>query len=329
MPLFFLLGGATFRPDKYKNVMECIKDKAKKLLLPYLCINIFTIPFWYVYCNYMANKTFSILEIIKGILIGNDDIVLLINGSTWFILTLFLGEVLFYILYKILEGDKKHLFNVSILLIIIGYIEGITSRKILMPWHINSVPVGCAFIIIGYLAYRYIKENQGKTRRIKVIIPMTLMAIGAYIAVWVNGKVSFGGNNYKSIILTFSSLFATISGLTLLLVKVKSKILSFIGANSIIILSIHKPIIYILRYFIPSFKEVSLKSTFIGVLMFICLLPITYLIEKFMPFLVGNFKKYDKVGKTVIYSIMILIVIVITVLSVRNNISYYLGFIHK
>lgn len=81
MPLFFILGGATFRPEKYEGVIECVKDKAKKLLLPYLCINLFTIPFWYIYCKYMSNRIFNIYDIIKGIFIGNDDIVLLINRT--------------------------------------------------------------------------------------------------------------------------------------------------------------------------------------------------------------------------------------------------------
>lgn len=322
MPLFFILGGITFNPNKYKGIIECIKDKTKKLLLPYLCINIFTIPFYYIYCNYIGNKTFDIVQIIKGLLIGNNDIVILVNGPTWFILTLFLGEILFFILYKIFRGDKKHLLNTSILLIIIGYVESITSGNLLMPWHINSVPVGCALIIIGYLAYGYIRENEEKIKEINILVAIGLIIIGAYIAIWINGKVSFGGNNYKSIILTFSSLFCTIAGITLFLMKIKKfGILSFIGRNSLIILAIHKPIILILRYFIPGFKTQSWFSTILGVLMFICLLPITYLIDKFMPFLVGNLNKYNKVGKKAIYALMALIIIMFSILCVRDNMN--------
>ena len=313
MPLFFILGGATFRPEKYSGIMDCIKDKAKKLLIPYLCINLFTIPFWYIYCNYMSNKVFDIIEILKGIIIGNANINMIVNGPTWFILTLFLGEILFYILYKIFNGDRKHLFNVSILLIIIGYVEAITSRKLLMPWDINLLPVACALIIIGYLAYGYIKENEEKIKKTNILIPLALMAIGLYISVWVNGNVSFGGNNYKSIILTFSALFSTIAGLTLILTKIKKcSLLSFIGKNSLIILAIHKPIIYIVRYFVPSFKTVSWNSTLIGILVFIGILPITYLIQRFAPFLVGDFSRYNlKKNKYKAIAISILVVLLL------------------
>lgn len=216
-------------------------------------------------------------------------------------------------MYKVFDGDKKHLFNISILLIIIGYAEGITSRSILMPWHINSLPIGCALIIIGYLAYGYIRENEEKIKKVNILVPIALMAIGAYIAVYINGNVSFGGNNYKSIILTFSSLFFTIAGLTLILMKIKKfSLLSFIGRNSLIILAIHKPIIYILRYFIPAFKVQSWNATYIGILMFIGILPITYLIQKFAPFLVGDFSRYNvKKNKYKIIVMCILIVLLL------------------
>ena len=322
MPLFFIASGMTLKPEKYDNIKSFIIDKSKKLLLPYLFINIFTLPFYYIYCNYMAIKDFNIFNIIKGIVIGNDDIITLISGPSWLILTLFLAEVLFYILYKLYNGDKKHLFNASIILIIIGYVEGITSRKILMPWHINTVPVACACTIIGYLMYNIYREKRAlwQSKKINYIYSIILIIIGAYISVYVNGKVSFGGNNYKSIILTYASLFSTITGLILILMKIKkAKLLSFIGRNSLIILAIHKPIIYIIRYFVPSFKEASWNSTIIGVIMFIGMIPLTWLIEKFMPFLVGNLKRYNKKGKIVIYSVLIIILLSSTGITIAEK----------
>ena len=324
MPLFFMVSGMTLKPTKYDNTKAFIVDKFKKLIIPYLFINLFTLPFYYIYSTYMANTDFNIFNIIKGIVIGNNDILTLISGPSWFILTLFLAEVLFYILYNFYNGDKRHLFTASIILIIIGYVEGITSRKILMPWHINTVPVACACIIIGYIAFSYIYENEERIKKTKMVYPIVLLIVGAYIAVGVNGKVSFGGNNYKSIILTYSSLVCTISGLILMLMKINQcKLLSFIGRNSLIILAIHKPIIDIIRYFHPAFKEISNESTIIGIIMFIGLLPITWLIEKFMPFLVGDLKRYSKNGKKVIYALLIIILLSFTGVHIVERLNLY------
>ncbi len=294
MPLFFLIGGLTINPAKYGSIKEFFIYKVKKLLIPYFCINLFTIPFWYIYCEFMVNKSFSFIEITKGIFISNNDITILVNGPTWFITTLFLSEMLFYLLYKFYDGDKKHLLTVSIFLLIIGYIEGITSRKIVMPWHINSLPVGCALTIIGYLVGNLlIKSNFEKLKKkslLNILMPVILMFCGAYLAIFVNGNVSFGGNNYKSFILTFSSLFMTICGLSMILMQLpKIRLLSFVGKSSLVLLAIHKPAIYIIRYYIPVFKTVSIDSTIIGTLMFLFLIPVAYIIKKFAPFLVGDF----------------------------------------
>lgn len=81
------------------------------------------------------------------------------------------------------------------------------------------------------------------------------------------------------------------------------------------------PIIFIIRYYISEFKVNSWKATAIATIVFICLLPITYLIERFMPFLVGNFKKYGKTEKKVVYGIMITTIILVTVLWIGDNMN--------
>lgn len=330
MPLFFLVSGATFNPSKFKTLKECVIAKIKNLIIPYLSINIFSMIFWYIYYNYFTINEFSMINAIKAILYGHTEVIKPINGPTWFLLTLFLSEILFYVLNRGVNGDKKSLINCSVLLILIGYAESITSSKVYLPWHIGTVPIAAGLVIIGYILFDYIKKNENKLKKIKIAIPIVSVLIGGYIAVFVNKNVSMHGNQYRSLILTFSSIFFTMSGITLLLMKIKKlKLLSFIGRNTLIILSIHMPIIILIRYYMPEFKVNSWKSTIIATIVFICLLPITYLIEKFMPFLVGNFKKYNKVGKRIIYGIMVLIIIVISILSVRDkmNVIIYKKFI--
>lgn len=229
MPLFFLLSGATFNPTKFKSLKECSISKFKSLIIPYFCINVFSIPFWYIYYNYFTITEFNMIEAIKAIFYGHTELATPVNGPTWFLQTLFLSEILFYFLNKSIKGDKKGLANTSVLLILIGYVESITSRKVYLPWHIGTVPIACGLMIVGYLLFDYIKKNEETLKKTKIVISIGAMVLGAYIAVFVNKNISMHENQYRSLILTFSSIFLTTTGITMILMKIKkSKLLSFI-----------------------------------------------------------------------------------------------------
>lgn len=319
MPLFFIVAGLTFNPERYNNTKEFVKHKAKTILLPYLMINLFTIPFYLWYfkiLNYSSSA--SIIDIIKGIIIANNDIIVLVNGVTWFLPTLFLSNVLMYLIYKRFKDNKNNMLIISFILLILGYVEAITSRETLMIWHINSLPVCTFFALIGYICKDYIKiisnKKYSKLETFKnIVLGIVFIVLGFIIGVKLNGKVSFGGNNYKSIIMTVSTVLLTVSGMSIILMKIKSeniimKLWGYIGRNTLIVLGVHKIIIYIFRYFIPEFKEVSLESTIIGVLVFIICIPAIYIINNFMPFLIGKFKNYNIV-KSVMLCITIILII--------------------
>ena len=323
MPLFFLIGGLTFKPDKYNNLKEVVIDKAKKLLIPYLFINIFTLPIVYVRYVHLYHQSFDLVYFLKGLIYAQPDYLPIVNGPTWFIPTLFLCEIVLYIAYKVFNRDKKSLFLFSLLLISIGYSESITSNEIFMPWHLNSVPVACSFTIIGYLFINYwsktLFEYSDNHKFKTLLISILFLIVGGIIAVFLNGNVYFGGNKYKSIIYTMLACYLLIFGFVLLVKNIKkSKLLSFIGRNSIIILALHSPIIKFISYYYPDFNVPSVKSLFIGCLLFIVLLPLTFIVEKYFPFVVGNLKKYNKTHKAIIGVSMVLILVVLFILQSRQ-----------
>ena len=297
MPLFYFAAGLTISPYKYSSISDLIKDKAKKLLVPYLSITGFTVIFWFFYCQ-LSGKTFNLLEILAGILIANNDIIFLVNGPCWFIPTLFVSEVLFCIICSFFKTDQE-LLLCALFFLLFGYTESLKFNHLLMIWHLNCIPVILFYITLSFLIRKWINKEVSDAKNYSIVLSLFLIIIGLIIATVFNGNVSFGGNKYKSILLTIVSSSLSIGGLSLLCIKYTkqtrfSKFLAFIGRNSLIVLAIHKPIIIILRFYIEEFREKSLFSTFVGVIVFVICIPLTYIVDRFFPVLVG--RKYKSWG---------------------------------
>lgn len=291
LPLFFILSGITFKPDKYKDLKELMIKKAKGLLLPYLMLNISYFVIWTIFYKILGNSEITLFEIIKGIIFANNDKIFLLNGPTWFIPTLFLVEVFSYIFYKFSSGNKKEIIYISIISLIFGYIENVAKKNFFMPWHLNSVPVAIFFFFSGYLFFDYYKNNKEKIEKTKLIYGVLCIILGLYFALR-NGRVSFGGNHYHSMIYTLLSCYLSIIGYSIFIIKIKEcKFLSYIGANTLFILGFHNAIEIIINYLKPEMLSRTRYSILVGIGSVLVLTLISYLVNKFIPFVVGKIEK--------------------------------------
>lgn len=298
LPLFFILSGLTFNVKKYNDMKSFIKHKAKGILLPYLCLNLSYFAIWVLLSKILTHSSTSLLTIGKGILFANNDKVFLLNGPTWFLPTLFLVEVLGYLAIKYFKDDEKQLTILSFVFLLIGYAESLKKPKELMIWHMNSVPVAFFLFIIGYVFYKYYtnnKEVRNKIDNFKSYFGILFLLLGFYFAIK-NGKVSFGGNSYKSITYTLISIFFSCTGYFLLIRKVCQlqvigKVLSYIGKNTLFILGFHKVLLFVLKYL--DFKYINHEWWAIALALVSVLLTtlVSLFINKVCPFVVGKMEK--------------------------------------
>ena len=314
MPLFFLAAGLTLNPKSYTNINDFLKKKAVGLLIPYLAINLCTIATWIVFNKILNESVVSFPTLIYGILYANNDKVPLLCGPSWFIPTLFLSQLVFYIMHRIFEGNTKSLFCASMALTVLGYIESVAANGVIRPWHFASVPVAVLFVCVGFLfasAYRE-KSYQGIIQKVSWKWVIGLLVLGTWAAL-VNGKVSFGGNNYKSMILTMTASFSLIFATIFFSMKIpKNKFLSFAGRCSLIWLALHKTIIFWIRDMWPSTQENYLSSLKGMVVLFAIMIPLSFIIERYFPFFVGKKSKQitNKIG-LLFYSALTVILCVI------------------
>ncbi len=95
MPLFFMISGATFKPGKYSSYTDCVIDKAKKLLVPYVWLYLINIIFWWINHKILGTSTTSISDLLFGMFVSNQELAPMTSGALWFLPVLFFVSILF------------------------------------------------------------------------------------------------------------------------------------------------------------------------------------------------------------------------------------------
>ena len=153
MPLFFIISGILFRPEKYDGFKHFLKKKVKGLVVPYLIFSIITFTIS-IGLEYLRTKGLNGEEVGKsfaGIFVGWRG-TKLYNGL-WFISALFFSEILVYGVFWVSKKIKEKkepwfLFGATIILLAVGFIIADNIKG--APLSIDLVPLSSAIILIGY-----------------------------------------------------------------------------------------------------------------------------------------------------------------------------------
>lgn len=160
-------------------------------------------------------------------------------SSVWFLTCLFLTEIIFYILVKVLKQNDKRIGIISFLLMIMGFLY---YRFINIPliWNIDICMISLFYFYIGY---RYKKSesmfdkiiNTKNKKILTFLIFAVLNVICGYSSYKLSGEhMDMYFNRYGVEILNF---IATIAGISCTIMVSKALNISFmeyIGQNSLI-----------------------------------------------------------------------------------------------
>lgn len=236
MPLFFIISG--YFLSLKTDISSYIRKKMDGLIVPYLISSLsILVAFLFFYCiwGYQARRSF--LEWVLAIIYGSGapmseplDSVGHI-GAIWFLLALFWSLCLLRYLCT-----KNYAFLISVVLAYVGYS---TSKTIWAPFSIQAGLVGVFFAYIGYWS----RKNNILSIQIHPIVITGLVMLVIWEIVYYKGlylSYCFFGNGIIDIIASLCACY--------LIMKVcicfsknhmTSKILSFYGRNSIIVLALH------------------------------------------------------------------------------------------
>ncbi len=281
IPLFFLISGYLFNPQKYPNLLSFFKRRAVTLLLPYLLFSLVGYIYWFIYfgSKYYLDPFWQMLQ--------SGDKLYPPVVPLWFLTCLFVVEIYFYILSKKLRSWPL-VFAVLVSTIFGFYLS---RHKLYLVWGIDIALVAVIFYFLGF-ELRYNKY-------ISKILNMKWLGLGAIFFIVLN-IILVRFHDYPTSMIyhaygiewVFVSAAVTGSLGYLMLAKfLKQTILKkialweFIGQNSLLIFGLHTITYYyvsdLFKDYFHIHPQASVLYAFIyTIITILILVPIIYLINR-------------------------------------------------
>lgn len=295
MPLFFFLSGYLYKDGR-------IKKKAKTLLIPYFVFGIGLFLLWKAISKIIILPVYyGIPELIRGLFYDNA-VLSPYAGIQWFLTCLFLTEVIFYIIKKCVKRER-YIILALVLFSLIGFVYPMLTVKRLF-WALDCAFTAIVFYGAGFIVSSHkisISEFLKKTW-VKTVVVLVL-AFMAIAATYLNGYVNMRTMQYGNYFLYYISAFSIIA-LIMLFTKSISQIgairssiiykgILYIGQNTLIVLVMNQFFNQLFRWFVKPYIHVYVTHPHItdfvfAIIMLILMIPVSYIIQRFFPFVLGK-----------------------------------------
>lgn len=262
LALFFFVSGYLFKEKHATNIPMYIKNKAKRLLIPYFWYNVF----FFIICLILLNPTktmyfkpISIKNYIITPFIQSDQIVFI--HQLWFITQLFISLSIFIILYNRLKKIKDNKFfhlTFFLFLALIG-IQLSAFRNHLTALVIIKTFFSLFFIYLGFFYKKFIegKFNIFSYKCIGTVIlvesffwffnSVDIHAIDITTDLYYNLAMGFFPNWITPILTSITGIWISLFIVEICYPYLKNnKLFKQIGENTYHILAIHVSLIYLL-----------------------------------------------------------------------------------
>ena len=246
MPLYFVLSGLFFK--SYGNFFIFLKKKTNKLLVPFLSVYFFIV----LPSSILVYHRYGSVDNVYDFFFAHfGRLYLGVDGAAWFLLCLFIMNLMFYLVYSITKGKKFPMFIVTIACGLIGYL--LDYRNIYIALWIDSSLTAMPFFMVGYL----IRSNTNflydsfspKHLLLSVLSLMILFLVILLDEMQGAHNIYYGSNEYE--VNVFSLYFGGIFGMFLVLLISKRlnnlPVVSFVGRYSIVVLLTHLLYLFLFR----------------------------------------------------------------------------------
>lgn len=315
MALFFIVSGYLFSEQKYRSVIEFVCNRFKRLLIPFFIFNSLSLLVVYAQIKYPTitnnrslpfyNSSIDLSNILIKQFFALDGNAIW-NVALWFLPCLFVTEVLFFLIVRLVKYlSKKYpsfyfnstLASVLIICSFIGY-------QINAHWIFSSnlMFTTVVFMGIGFLIKQY-KLNFEKNSN-SLLLLISLLTISIFVGYYINTNyslnltIAINVNVWRYIGGFISSISTFLVLMILSMLLNKQKLLSFLGRNSLFILSTHLFIFWFLQTLenifmlhLYNYQPSILISLTYCIITLVISYPFIMVCNKCFPFVVGKIKR--------------------------------------
>ena len=286
MPLFFVIAGINFCPEKFGSFRFMINKKYRTMILPYLFFCAFGVAYKLIY-HCITHTLNEILLSAKTILFAiiwapSSEPFQIFNTPLWFVPCLLLVEIMFYGFSKI---HNKYLFWTTIVSVTSAgwYMESpMTSVDFsVLPWNLSTACFATGFFAVGNrlrkTIYKNIIEPELSKKQLAKLILLFVPAFLLTGYLGVHNPISMGSRELgNGFMLITTGLLGTLCVLIGSRIVQNSRLLNFFGKNSFAVMGFHLPVFWGtfslmsgLADKLKWFPQISIDSMFGSIVLFL------------------------------------------------------------
>ena len=255
---------------------------ATRILVPYLWLQLISLGLKFL----LFGGRIRVPRYLLGLITGNSFIVSGPSNPLYFVLLLFISQMVIFLFVKLSKGSKGVVFALVFGLTVIPMMTG--GKPVV--WHLNVAPTAMLFMLIGrFLMDCYISSRK-VLRRLKlpvyIAVCVAVLIVGGVLGVY-NGRASIHGNIFgdQYMIFVISAVLTSVAFALLVMLMPSVGIFNFIGKNTIFLLGVHEVMLTCVGRFFP---EVCEKGWFIAIASVVCYflpVPIAWVLNKAAPYI--------------------------------------------
>lgn len=302
MPIYFMTTGATLNIEKVRNTpfRQYSWNLVKRLLVPYFWLQMASFLTRYAVNLAGAHKEVPVVEYMKGIIIGNNKLIIAPSNPLYYIYMLFLAQLGLWLIIRVTKGNKGYMAGILGVFTLIS----VCTQDIALPWHINGVPNVMFCIFIGRILMDVYQRNRRRLNLMSngaCIIICTVLFLVGYFVLKINGTPSTHANKFgDEYVLYIISGFSTCIAFALIAMRMKGmKILTFVGRNTLFFMGIHKPVLLVFEEVFEKYEDSMLFIVPASFVCFFMLIPLAHVANKLFPYVNGNSIKDETVLLTI------------------------------
>ena len=261
MPLFFILAGMVYNPEKYPRLRDLIRRRWDTMIKAYLFFSLAALV--YVFLSekiFVYAKDLSAEKYISSfwqIFIAQGSAPVL-NTPLWFVPCLFAVELMYFYLARL---TLVRCVLVCAVLSSAGWLleSGLLAfNNKVLPWTLDSALYALSFYAAGNRLFPYVRRaiirNENRPDRNKRYLAVFALCVLVWLPLMLmNGKVSLGSRVLNNGFLFFlTGVLGTLAVLAVSCMLKDNKFLLFLGKNTFCLMSVH---FMIRAYTIPKYYK--------------------------------------------------------------------------